>query len=149
MNETNKTGLSIIAKKAAISVVDYLNRISKKINKITKNLEYQKILMKFEMQKIINKETGCWEFPNQRKYPFAGIINNKKVTASYASYLIHHGEIEEGLFVCHHCDNAKCFAPLHLFKGTAKDNHNDMVKKQRAHWQKKYTPMKKNKAKNE
>ena len=41
------------------------------------------------------------------------------------SYILKHGMIPEGLYVCHKCNNKKCFNPFHIYAGTAKDNHND------------------------
>jgi anti-sigma28 factor (negative regulator of flagellin synthesis) len=41
------------------------------------------------------------------------------------------GEIPEGLYICHHCDNRKCIAPHHLFLGTAKENMQDAKNKGR------------------
>jgi hypothetical protein len=41
------------------------------------------------------------------------------------------GEIPQGLFVCHTCDNRACINPEHFFLGTAKDNFDDMIRKGR------------------
>lgn len=41
------------------------------------------------------------------------------------------GEIPDGLFVCHHCDNRLCYRLDHLFLGTALDNYLDAVGKGR------------------
>lgn len=52
---------------------------------------------------------------------------DRDILAHRLSYLLHVGEIPEGLFVLHHCDVAACCEPSHLYVGTAADNARDAV----------------------
>lgn len=58
-------------------------------------------------------------------------INNITTGAHRASWIVHFGEIPKGKWVLHRCDNPLCIKPDHLFLGTAKDNTNDMISKNR------------------
>lgn len=80
------------------------------------------------------KSDGCWKWIGTKHQFGYGMIRDEqsiKITASRASWLIHFGEIPEGMYICHHCDNPECTNPEHLFLGTPSDNNNDKEKKGR------------------
>ena len=80
-------------------------------------------------------EEQCWEWNGalfkQTGYGQFGSIKSGVFTAHKYSYQLFVGQVPNGLFVCHSCDNRKCFNPKHLWLGTAKDNSQDMMKKGR------------------
>ena len=59
-------------------------------------------------------------------------IGRKYTLAHRASLVWLRGDIPDGMFVCHRCDNPRCCNPAHLFVGTAQDNTDDMLAKGRA-----------------
>ena len=84
--------------------------------------------------KLVIKKEGCWKWKNvldSAGYSRINCGNRSSVLGHRVSWLIHKGEIPEGLFVCHACDNPGCTNPEHLFLGTAKDNTHDCLNKNR------------------
>ena len=81
-----------------------------------------------------NLKTDCWEFPTKKKTARYGhlTVNYKNWLAHRYAYFLEHGEILDGMYVCHKCDNPDCCNPAHLFLGTPSDNAKDCIAKGRS-----------------
>lgn len=75
----------------------------------------------------------CWVWQGGKQHFGHGTIRIKSdgvptpVGAHRLSYVLHCGEIPDGLIVRHNCDNPPCVNPAHLLLGTRTDNAADMV----------------------
>lgn len=93
----------------------------------------------------VSKTEGCWnwtsrlspkgygkfKFPIKKLKPGRENKRHGEIRAHRLSWLLHRGEIPEGLCVLHRCDNRKCVRPDHLFLGDDQDNHDDAIEKGR------------------
>ncbi len=83
----------------------------------------------------------CWTWlgGHQKGY---GVFHPQEKDKVFAHRMVYELEIapipkDDGEWcVCHRCDNPGCINPAHLFLGRDRDNHDDMVRKGRAGWQK-------------
>lgn len=88
---------------------------------------------------LISQHSNCLEWIGSLiTYKNYGIImiGGKKLLAHRLSYQIFNGEIPPNKIICHHCDNTKCVSPDHLFIGTAKENNQDKINKNRGNYYK-------------
>lgn len=90
---------------------------------------------------MVRKTDSCWLWTGSVNRKGYGQISTKRgnrpLQAHRFSYRIHFGRIPSRKMVLHKCDNPSCVNPDHLFLGTAKQNTDDMITKERGHWQRK------------
>lgn len=58
-------------------------------------------------------------------------VHGYAMRAHRVAWMLWRGEIPDGMFVLHRCDNPPCCNPDHLFLGTSRDNIDDMLRKGR------------------
>lgn len=78
-------------------------------------------------------KSGCWEYVGKTMYGY-GVMTYKRRTRGVhriAAMVWLGMDIESRLFVCHKCDNRRCFNPDHFFLGDAQDNMGDASRKMR------------------
>lgn len=92
---------------------------------------------RFERQYVMIPEAGCWIWTGPDKNQFGhgafklGARNTAVEYAHRVAWKLYVGPIPSGMRVLHRCDCPACVNPHHLFLGTAQDNSDDMVAKNR------------------
>lgn len=77
---------------------------------------------------------GCWiwgGYKDKNGYGRFALPKKQNIQAHRMAYLMWCGRLEEGLEVCHKCDNPSCVRPSHLFQASHKENMADRNRKGR------------------
>jgi hypothetical protein len=101
--------------------------------------------------KVRQAPNGCWEWTASRiggrdrklygQFTYTAGTKQVHVYAHRFAWMLVHGPIPEGHYICHRCDNGLCVAESHLFLGTQFDNMQDASRKGRLN-----VPRRKNRA---
>lgn len=71
----------------------------------------------------VRKTDSCWIWTGSKsKKGYGHIRVGNEQQAHRVSYLLFKGEIPDGLYVCHRCNNKQCVNPDHLYLGTNQQN---------------------------
>lgn len=82
-------------------------------------------------------DTGCWEWLGPRDQDGYGCLDfrrgfsGREQRAHRIAWILNFGEIPEGKWILHRCDNPPCCNPLHLFIGDCVSNVKDKIAKGR------------------
>lgn len=89
------------------------------------------LLAKFNAGVVVQQ--GCWGWKSSAHKRGYGRLRygKEEMLVHRFSYEFFVGKIQDGMEVCHRCDNPPCTNPKHLFLGTQKDNLTDMRSKGR------------------
>lgn len=79
----------------------------------------------------VNKTETCWEWTASLDEDGYGRFTSPERLAHRFAYRYYKGELIPGLLVLHSCDNRKCCNPEHLRLGTAKENSDDCITRNR------------------
>lgn len=100
-----------------------------------KSLE-ERLWAKVDKSHGLGPNGDCWEwrgYTHKNGYGYLGKDSTKgsTISSNRAAYIVSKGDIPEGLWVLHKCDNRLCCNPDHLWLGTPKENTRDMIAKGR------------------
>jgi len=90
-------------------------------------------LLRQRFYENVKPGSGCWLWRGSLTAKGYGRIKIKRkhYGAHRLSWIVHNGDIPDGLCVCHKCDTPQCVNPSHLFLGSHADNQRDCQRKGR------------------
>lgn len=86
-----------------------------------------------KLDSTIDKSGDCWLWTGGKDSDGYAIVRSglSSRRVSRVIWMLAHGPLENGIIVCHHCDNPACCRLEHLFCGTHGDNARDRKAKGR------------------
>lgn len=104
---------------------DYKNK------KLVGKENYNEIIKEKIKKYTVVDDNNCWIWQGSKHRQGYGNLNYKRIPslAHRVSWMVHKGDIPEGVKVCHKCDITSCVNPDHLFLGTQKENVSDAIQK--------------------
>lgn len=102
---------------------------------VIRSIEMGRANTRQDFEAHIDKSGDCWLWMRHTNKSVNGYgevrYEKRKWRAHRLMWVLTHGEIPDGLHVCHKCDNPLCVKPDHLFLGTIADNAHDRDRKGR------------------
>jgi hypothetical protein len=87
--------------------------------------------VKFLRRVMEDNENGCWNWTgktNKKGYALADGVVTGDYLGHRTSYRLYKGDIPDGLYVLHKCNNRRCVNPDHLYAGTQFQNMQDSIR---------------------
>jgi hypothetical protein len=81
------------------------------------------------LSRFVKRPSGCWEWTGTIEKRGYGVlqIEKKQWRAHRYSYIRTYGHVPDDVLICHKCNNKLCVNPEHLYKGTHRDNMDDVI----------------------
>ena len=89
-----------------------------------------RIVNRFWQNVNVGGSDDCWNYKKslRRGYGHFSMTHDTARSAHRFAWLITSGEIPDGMYVCHKCNNKSCCNPAHLYLADDKQNRSDAVR---------------------
>lgn len=77
-------------------------------------------------------DNECWNWQRSCRQGYGALKAGRSIVSCHRlSYVMHYGEPEECMLICHTCDNRLCCNPNHLVAGSPRQNVVDAIDRKR------------------